>query len=91
MAVDGYHAGPRESGAADAGSRRASLSPQSKTLRAGVGAGARPITFREAARLQSVCDSFVFSGFGEEMARQIGNGVPTNLARAVARAVQEVI
>jgi DNA (cytosine-5)-methyltransferase 1 len=51
----------------------------------------RPITFREAARLQSVCDSFQFSGFGEEIARQIGNGVPTNLARAVARAVREVI
>jgi hypothetical protein len=31
-AVEGQHVGPREGGAADAGLRRASLSPQSKTL-----------------------------------------------------------
>lgn len=51
----------------------------------------RPITFREAARLQSVPDDYQFSGFGEQMARQIGNGVPTNLARAIARSVNEVL
>ena len=33
-AVEGHHSTPHESGAADAGLRRASLSPQSKTLRA---------------------------------------------------------
>lgn len=51
----------------------------------------RPITFREAARLQSVPDTFIFSGYAQDMARQIGNGVPVNLARAVARAVKELL
>ncbi|MBS0658593.1 MAG: DNA cytosine methyltransferase [Verrucomicrobia bacterium] len=47
----------------------------------------RPISFREAARLQSVPDEFQFQGFAEHVARHIGNGVPIGLGRMIARAV----
>ncbi len=45
----------------------------------------RPITHREAARFQSFPDSFRFTGTKVEIARQIGNAVPPQLAAAVAR------
>jgi DNA (cytosine-5)-methyltransferase 1 len=51
----------------------------------------RAITIREAARLQSFPDSFVFPE-GQSMgsvARQIGNAVPPRLATALARAIRE--
>ncbi|MFI1307633.1 DNA cytosine methyltransferase [Streptomyces sioyaensis] len=44
----------------------------------------RPITHREAARLQSFPDAFVWCGTKIEIARQIGNAVPPRLARAIA-------
>jgi len=44
----------------------------------------RPITHREAARLQSFPDDFVFKGSKIEVARQIGNAVPPLLAARVA-------
>lgn len=44
----------------------------------------RPITHREAARLQTFPDSFIFTGSKIEIARQIGNAVPPLLAAAVA-------
>lgn len=47
----------------------------------------RPITHREAARLQSFDDSFVFKGSKIEIARQIGNAVPPLLARHLAQAI----
>lgn len=47
----------------------------------------RPITHREAARLQSFPDDFVFVGSKIEVARQIGNAVPPQLAARVADAV----
>jgi DNA (cytosine-5)-methyltransferase 1 len=47
----------------------------------------RPITHREAARLQSFPDEFVFTGSKIEIARQIGNAVPPVLAARVADAV----
>jgi DNA (cytosine-5)-methyltransferase 1 len=47
----------------------------------------RPITHREAARLQTFPDSFTFSGSKIEIARQIGNAVPPLLGAAVADAV----
>lgn len=44
----------------------------------------RPITHREAARLQSFPDSFIFLGTKIEVAKQIGNAVPPLLAKKVA-------
>ncbi|MGE3476438.1 MAG: DNA cytosine methyltransferase [Rhodospirillaceae bacterium] len=48
---------------------------------------ARPISVREAARLQSFPDGFVFSGTMNPAFRQIGNAVPPLLAQAVAQMV----
>jgi DNA (cytosine-5)-methyltransferase 1 len=47
----------------------------------------RPITHREAARLQSFPDDFMFKGSKIEIARQIGNAVPPVLAARVADVV----
>jgi DNA (cytosine-5)-methyltransferase 1 len=44
----------------------------------------RPITHREAARIQTFPDNFVFHGSKIEIARQIGNAVPPLLAYQVA-------
>jgi len=46
----------------------------------------RPITHREAARLQTFPDDFIFEGSKMEVARQIGNAVPPRLALALAEA-----
>lgn len=51
----------------------------------------RPISHREAARLQSFPDTFVFEGTKTEIARQIGNAVPAALAEAVARHVHGLV
>jgi DNA (cytosine-5)-methyltransferase 1 len=45
----------------------------------------RPITHREAARLQTFPDDFEFVGNRSEIARQIGNAVPPRLGEALAR------
>jgi DNA (cytosine-5)-methyltransferase 1 len=47
----------------------------------------RPLTHREAARLQSFPDEFVFTGSKIAIARQIGNAVPPLLAARVADVV----
>jgi DNA (cytosine-5)-methyltransferase 1 len=47
-------------------------------------AQARTISVREAARLQSFPDGFVFSGTMNPAFRQIGNAVPPLLAKAIA-------
>jgi DNA (cytosine-5)-methyltransferase 1 len=47
----------------------------------------RPITHREAARLQSFPDDFIFLGSKIEIAKQIGNAVPPLLAARVADVV----
>lgn len=54
-------------------------------------AQARTISVREAARLQSFPDGFVFSGTMNPAFKQIGNAVPPLLAKAVARSVQAQI
>jgi DNA (cytosine-5)-methyltransferase 1 len=47
----------------------------------------RPLTPREAARLQGFPDDFVFAGSRYDVRHQIGNAVPVPLARSVARAI----
>ena len=51
----------------------------------------RPITHREAARLQSFPDWFRFRGSKIQIAKQIGNAVPPQLAACVAGCVEELI
>jgi len=51
----------------------------------------RVITLREAARLHSIRDSYQFAGLPTQVARQIGNGVPPALGRAVARLVLSLL
>lgn len=47
----------------------------------------RPITHREAARLQTFPDEFVFLGSKVEIARQIGNAVPPMLAEVLGKVI----
>lgn len=51
----------------------------------------RPITHREAARLQGFPDDFVFVGSKISIAKQIGNAVPVDLSRAIAQAVRAML
>ncbi|MET4655676.1 DNA (cytosine-5)-methyltransferase 1 [Exiguobacterium sp. PvP048] len=52
---------------------------------------ARAISIREAARLQSFQDKFVFEGRKDERYQQIGNAVPPLLAKAVAEKLLEYL
>ncbi|MGO8959710.1 MAG: DNA cytosine methyltransferase [Streptosporangiaceae bacterium] len=51
----------------------------------------RWITVREAARLQSFHDGFIFKSSEWQMLKQIGNAVPPLLARALAGATERVL
>jgi DNA (cytosine-5)-methyltransferase 1 len=51
----------------------------------------RPITHREAARIQSFPDEFQFTGSKVEIAKQIGNAVPCQLAARVADCVYALL
>lgn len=51
----------------------------------------RPITHREAARLMSFPDDFIFLGTKTEIARQIGNAVPPKLAEQIALFVKHLM
>jgi len=51
----------------------------------------RPITHREAARLMGFPDNFVFKGTKTDIARQIGNAVPPDLAGAIASIVKNAL
>lgn len=50
----------------------------------------RVISLREAARLHSIDDRWSFFGSPYQIARQIGNSVPPNLGKAIARAVRRL-
>ena len=51
----------------------------------------RVITIREAARLQSLSDDFVFEGTYIEKSHQVGNAVPPLLASAFAPLIRRVL
>lgn len=51
----------------------------------------RTITPREAARIQSFSDDFVFYGDKRSISRQIGNAVPPKVSYFLARLVQSII
>ena len=51
----------------------------------------RPITIREAARLQTFPDSFIFVGSNVQVAKQIGNAVPVDLAERIALQVRSML
>ena len=47
----------------------------------------RAISIREAARLQTFPDSFVFEGTKDSQYQQVGNAVPPFLAKAIAESL----
>ena len=49
----------------------------------------RRITIKEAAKIQTFPDNYIFCGNKGKVYTQIGNAVPCKLAEAVARAVIE--
>lgn len=51
----------------------------------------RPITHREAARLMGFPDDFVFCGTKTQVAKQIGNAVPPDMAGAIAAMVRNML
>lgn len=51
----------------------------------------RPITHREAARIQCFPDDFDFQGSNIAIAKQIGNAVPVRFAYAIAEAVHKML
>lgn len=75
--------------------RRLDRNAPAKTLIAAGGGGTwgyhfeypRPLTNRERARIQTFPDDFIFFGTTAEVRRQIGNAVPPQGVRTVARAL----
>lgn len=52
---------------------------------------ARTITVREAGRLQSFDDDFVFTGSSSDQYKMVGNAVPPKFAKAIALALNEFL
>ncbi len=61
--------------------------PGGENMLARVDGSVRYFTVREAARIQTFPDDFVFIGAWSEAMRQLGNAVPVKLAQAVAESV----
>lgn len=59
------------------------IHPDSKQL--------RTITVREAARLQTFDDDYVFEGSNVETYKMIGNAVPPKFAKCLAEAVFDML
>ena len=45
----------------------------------------RAVSIREAARLQTFPDSFIFCGTKDKQYQQVGNAVPPIMAKAIAK------
>lgn len=51
----------------------------------------RPITIREAARIQTFPDTYVIVGSNVQAAKQVGNAVPAELARNIGKKLLELL
>lgn len=51
----------------------------------------RAISIREAARLQTFPDSFVFCGTKDSQYQQVGNAVPPRMAKAIAKKLAKIL
>lgn len=65
--------------------------PGGENMLARLDGSVRYFTVREAARLQTFPDRYVFSGSWTESMRQLGNAVPVKLAKAVAKSIAEAL
>ncbi len=65
--------------------------PGGENMLARVDGTVRYFTVREAARLQTFPDKYVFRGAWTEAMRQLGNAVPVRLAQTVAGSVAETL
>ena len=51
----------------------------------------RAISIREAARLQTFPDSYIFYGSKDSQYQQVGNAVPPMLAKSIAHEIKKIL